>query len=219
MLRNVLKKLARLAFWGALALLILILGPRALTGLVTLNRIHPADQVSPQPVAIVFGAGLRRDGGPSAVLRDRVRTAAELYFEGKVRMLLLSGDNSDPAYDEPTAMYEYARSLGVPDAALVRDYAGRRTYDTCYRADAIFQVQGAILVTQAYHLPRAVYTCNALGLPSQGVPAQESRYWQGALTFWKMRELGATMVALWEIHITQPLPILGEPEPISMEAR
>ncbi len=213
------KKLVRLAFWGALIAAALIFGPRALTELVTLGRIHNAEVVSPQPVAIVFGAGLRRDGGPSAVLRDLVRTASELYFQGKVSKLLLSGDNSAPGYDEPTAMYQYARSLGVPEAALVRDFAGRRTYDTCYRAAAIFQVEGAILVTQAYHLPRAVYTCNALGLPSLGVPADESRYWRGALTFWKMRELVATTVALWEVHVTQPLPILGAPEPISLEAQ
>jgi len=109
----------------------------------------PADRV-----AIVFGAGLQRDGTPSAVLRDRVATAASLYFEGKVQKLLMSGDNRFLDYNEPGSMKAYAISLGVPGEDIVLDYAGRRTYDTCYRAREIFGLDEAILVTQTYHLPR-----------------------------------------------------------------
>ncbi len=116
---------------GLFSLLGLIL-PRILTGLYAAARIFTPEAVSAQRVAIVFGAGLRRDGTPTAILRDRVMTAARLYFDGKVQKLLMSGDNRFENYNEPGAMREYALSLGVPDEAIVLDYAGRRTYDTCY---------------------------------------------------------------------------------------
>jgi SanA protein len=94
------------------------------------------------------------------------------------------------------------------------DYAGRRTYDTCYRARAIFGVQEAILVTQGFHLPRALYTCNQLGVQAIGVSADLRDYRRGALVYWHARETPATLVALWEVQISRPLPVLGYPEPI-----
>ncbi len=100
---------------------------------------------------------------PPRYLQDRVQTAANLYFAGKVEKLLMSGDNRFVDYNEPAVMRKVALSLGVPEEAIVLDYAGRRTYDTCYRAKAIFGVTEAILVTQAFHLPRAIYLCNRLG--------------------------------------------------------
>ena len=111
------------------------------------------------PAAIVFGAGLWRDGSPSPVLQDRVATAADLYFSGKVKKILMSGDNRFIYYNEPGAMKKFALSLGVPEEDIVLDYAGRRTYDTCYRARAIFGLKEAILVTQSFHLPRALILC------------------------------------------------------------
>jgi SanA protein len=165
-------------------------------------------------VAIVFGAGLWWDGSPSPVLRDRVATAAQLYFSGKVKKILMSGDNRFLDYNEPGAMRAYALGLGVPETDIVLDYAGRRTYDTCYRARAIFGVQEAILVTQGFHLPRALYTCNQLGVQAIGVSADLRDYRRGALVYWHARETPATLVALWEVHLSRPLPVLGYPEPI-----
>ena len=195
------------------ALVVLTL-PRLITALFTLPRTYRVGEVPSKPAAIVFGAGLWYDGSPSPVLRDRVATAAQLYFDGKVKKLLMSGDNSYIYYNEPGAMQEYALSLGVPEADIVLDYAGRRTYDTCYRAKEIFGLKEAILVTQAFHLPRAVYTCNQLGLQSIGVPADLRDYRRGARVYWHARETFATLVALWEVHFSRPLPVLGEPEPI-----
>jgi len=177
-------------------------------------RLASVESVQADRVAIVFGAGLRRDGTPSPVLRDRIATAARLYFEGKVEKLLMSGDNRFEDYNEPGAMKAYAVGLGVPPEDIVLDYAGRRTYDTCYRARDIFRLNSAILVTQAFHLPRALYTCNHLGLPAVGVPADQREYRQASRLYWKIRETLATMAALWEIHVTRPVPVLGDPEPI-----
>jgi len=176
-----------------------------------IEKVGDAPQI---PAAIVFGAGLWGDGSPTPVLKDRVATAAELFFEGKVEKLLMSGDNRVVNYNEPAAMRDYALELGVPNEAIVLDYAGRRTYDTCYRARDIFKVKKALLVTQKYHLFRALYICNNLGVQSMGVIADRRDYHQISLLHWKMRELPAAIVTIWEIHITKPIPVLGEPEPI-----
>ncbi len=171
----------------------------------------------PKPVAIVFGAGLWRDGTPTPILQDRIATAADLYLSGKVQKLLLSGDNRFVYYNEPEAMRQYALQLGVPDEALVLDYAGRRTYDTCYRAQAIFGVTEALVVTQRYHLYRAVYTCRALGLDAVGVAADRRTYRTGPYLYWNLREILATSRAVLDVHLTHPLPVLGKPEPIFSE--
>jgi SanA protein len=197
----------------AVALLVTLL-PQLVTRLYTLPRLYSVADVPASPVAIVFGAGLRRDGTPSPVLRDRIDTAVELYSAGKVQKLLMSGDNRFIEYNEPGAMQEYAISQGIPPEDIVLDYAGRRTYDTCYRAKHIFQVENAILVTQGFHLPRAVYVCKSLGLPAVGVSADTRQYRSFSRLYWGMRETVATLVALWEVHISQPLPVMGNPEPI-----
>lgn len=197
---------------------ILIFGlPRLVSGLYSISRIASVDSASQRPVAIVFGAGLLRDGSPTPVLRDRVETAAELYFAGKVQKLLMSGDNRFVEYNEPAAMRAYALELGVPDDAIVLDYAGRRTYDTCYRAKEIFGVDQALLVTQRFHLPRALVICNGLGIEGQGVSADRRAYRRSSLGIWNLRELPATLVAFIDTFITRPLPVLGDKEPIFPE--
>lgn len=185
-----------------------------ITQLYSRPRIYRTDTVPAAPVAIVFGAGLWRDGTPTPVLRDRVSTAADLFFAGKVQKLLMSGDNSYIYYNEPGAMRTYALSLGVPEDAIVLDYAGRRTYDTCYRAKHIFGLSQAILVTQNFHLPRAIFTCNALGISAVGVSADRRIYSRTPYLFWNLRELPASLVAIWQVWVSRPIPILGAPEPI-----
>ena len=194
--------------------LVVIVLPRLITALFAAPRTYSAQSVPPAPVAIVFGAGLWRDGTPTTILRDRISTAADLYFNGKVKKILMSGDNSYIDYNEPGAMRQYALSLGVPEEDIVLDYAGRRTYDTCYRASAIFGVKQAILVTQGFHLPRALYTCNVLGLKAVGVASDHQVYRKSSMIFWNLRELAATLTALVQVHLTHPMPILGDHEPI-----
>jgi SanA protein len=196
-----------------LGLLILIIS-RLVTGLYARPKIYTATEVPARHVAIVFGAGLWRNGTATPVLIDRVTSAANLYFTGKVEKLLMSGDNRFVDYNEPAVMRTLALSLGVPEDAIVLDYAGRRTYDTCYRAKAIFGVTGAILVTQAFHLPRAIYLCNRLGVDSLGVEADLRLYCKNSMLYWNMRELLATVAALWDVNIGHPVPVLGDPEPI-----
>jgi SanA protein len=206
-----------IAQWLVIILIIgvLILGlSRTITGLQAISRLYDVQNAPQKPVAIVFGAGLTRDGRPTSVLRDRVETAAELYFTGKVKKILMSGDNRFSDYNEPGAMRAYALSLGVPDQAIVLDYAGRRSYDTCYRAKAIFGVQQALLVTQNFHLPRALYLCNALGIQADGVSADLHPYRDSVQFIWNLRELPASLTAILDVHIRHPIPVLGKPEPI-----
>jgi len=188
--------------------------PRLITSITSISKIKTIANIANEKVAIVFGAGLLRDGTPSPVLKDRVSTAAQLYFAGKIQKILMSGDNRFVDYNEPASMQAYALELGVPEEAIILDYAGRRTYDTCYRAKNIFGLDQAILVTQKYHLPRALFTCNGIGLKSIGVTADLRTYHPHSLTFWNFRELPATLVALWQVWVSHPLPVMGDPEPI-----
>jgi len=191
--------------------------PRLLTIWISKKNIYSLDSVPTRRVAIVFGAGLWRDGRPTPVLRDRVATASSLYFQGKVEKLLMSGDNRFLYYNEPAAMKAYALELGIPEEDIVLDYAGRRTYDTCYRARDIFKVNDVILITQKFHISRAIFVCKALGVSAIGVPVDQysqSGYRRSSLFYWNLREIPATLVALWELYISRPVPVLGVSEPI-----
>ena len=206
----ILKLLLILIILGILVLAI----SRLVTGLYAHGKVYSVSEVPVRRVAIVFGAGLWRNGSPTPVLADRVTQAANLYFAGKVEKLLMSGDNRFVDYNEPEAMRRLAISLGVPNDAIVLDYAGRRTYDTCYRAKVIFKVDQAILVTQAFHMPRAIYLCNRLGVDSLGVDSDLQTYRKSSLLYWNARELFATAAAMWDVNIGHPIPVLGKQEPI-----
>jgi SanA protein len=114
-------------------------------------------------------------------------------------------------------MRQYALSLGVPDSAIALDFAGRRTYDTCYRAGAIFGIHEAILVTQQFHMPRALFLCNALGINAYGVEANNNHYRKLSLLLWNFREQIATVGAFIDVYVSNPLPVLGSPEPLFMD--
>lgn len=195
-----------------IGLLVLAL-PRMITGIYAASRIYEVSNVPARRVAVVFGAGLLRDGSPTAVLRDRVQQAANLYFAKKAEKLLMSGDNRFVNYNEPESMRQYALSLGVPKEDIVLDYAGRSTYDTCYRAKAIFGLKNTILVTQKFHLARAIFICNTLGLDAIGVESDMREYMNSSLFWWNARELFATIQAFSDL-IWRPQPVLGDPEPI-----
>jgi SanA protein len=198
---------ATVALLGVLALAL----SRLVTSFFASPRLFNTDSVPQEQIAIVFGAGLRRDGSPSPLLRDRVDTAAELYFTGKVEKLLMSGSSDFRYHNEPRSMQEYALALGVPAQDILLDESGSRTYDTCFRARSAYQIERAILVTQGFHLPRALYICNAVGVRSTGVPADLRVYRPRSMAYWNFRESLATLVALWEVHVVPPQPVTDNP--------
>jgi vancomycin permeability regulator SanA len=175
--------------------------PRWILGWSLAPRIYSLEQPpeGERPYAIVFGAGLRRNGQPTVVLSDRVGAAAQLYHLGLVRQLLMSGTKRD-GYDEPLAMAREAQALGVPAEAIVLDEGGTRTLETCRRARDVFAIDSAYLVTQRYHLPRALVTCDGLGLAADGLAA-DLRSYRGT-RYWALREIPATLVALVEAYLT-----------------
>lgn len=163
-------------------------------------------------VAIVYGAAVRPGGYLSAVLQDRMETAIALYEAGYVDKLLVSGDNRTADYNEPAAMMAYALARGVDPADVQPDFAGLRTYDTCYRARHIFGVETAVLVTQEFHLPRALFTCRNMGIEAVGVSSDLRPY--ARARWFEIRETGATLRALWDVVEQRPATILGEPIPL-----
>ena len=175
------------------------------------RSIYTVAEVPADDVAIVFGAAVYGDR-LSGILSDRMDTAVQLYQAGTVQKIIVSGDNRFEDYDEPTAMMEYAIEQGVAAEDIQPDFAGRRTYDTCYRAREIFQLESAILVTQQFHLPRALFTCQQLGIEVTGVASDPQLYRDAG--WYEARETLATAVALWDVIRQQPAPVLGDPIPI-----
>lgn len=207
--------MSRRLWWlvGGVSLAALALvAPRVYTELTYRAHITTAEAAPPVRVAIVFGAGLSRNGRPTPVLYDRVATAVSLYQAGKADTLLMSGDGTTNA--ETRAMRQTALELGVPDSAIWLDPAGLDTYATCYRAKALFGVTNALLVTQNFHLPRALFICEALGLTARGVMADQRTYRRSSLAYWNFREIFATANAWWDVNVAHPTPILDESLPI-----
>lgn len=135
----------------------------------TADRLRTTADAPSAPVAVVFGAGLWKGGKPSPYLAHRLDAAATLYRHGRIEVVLVTGDNSREDYDEPDAMRGYLTAHGVPDGRIVSDYAGFDTWDSCVRARKIFGVDRAVLISQGFHIRRAVALCEAAGVDSYGV--------------------------------------------------
>ena len=125
---------------------------------------------------VVLGAGINWDGSPSAVLKDRLEVAIELYKSGIAPKIIMSGDNSDSTYNEVMAMANYAIAQGVDEDDIFCDHAGVSTYDSMYRVKNVFSVSRCIVVTQEYHLYRALYDARAFDLDARGVASDRSVY-------------------------------------------
>jgi len=181
----------------------------------TLHRlqIYSADRLpSVGGAVLVLGAGVYGDGEPTMILEGRLRTALELYQGGKVRWFLVSGDNRHSTYNEPQAMRRWLIKQGVPLTNIVSDYAGLRTWDSLKRAQAVFGLRQVVVVTSDFHLPRALYLADHMGLRAWGVPAKtDDRPWASRVRFWT-REYIARHLALWDAWFP-PDTRLGPREP------
>ncbi|MFD0267861.1 vancomycin high temperature exclusion protein [Streptomyces sp. NPDC127106] len=158
----------RRAVQAVMAGCVLAMLPSAWTHAVAADRLHRTADTPPAEVAVVFGAGLWH-GRPTPYLARRLDAAVELYRTGKVKVVLVTGDNSRTEYDEPGAMRTYLTGHGVPDAHIVSDHAGFDTWDSCVRAREIFGVERAVLISQGFHIRRAVALCRAAGVDAYGV--------------------------------------------------
>lgn len=185
-------------------------GAVGLVGLLLINifinsryssQIYTLDGAPEAGTAIVFGAGVYPNSGrPSAVLRERLDVGAELLETGKVQQVLLSGAGSGER-NEVNVMAEYMAELSISEASLLEDQQGVRTLATCQRAAEDFGVEEALLVSQAFHLPRALFLCEAFGIEAQGVQADQHDYSPLNLIIWNVRESIATAYAWFEVKL------------------
>ncbi|MFC0096463.1 vancomycin high temperature exclusion protein [Micromonospora marina] len=163
------------------------------------GRLFDAADVPQTPVALVLGTKVAPDGTPAPFLAGRLEIARRLYAAGKVQVLLLSGDNMDRDYDEPGAMRRWLVDRGVPAEKTVLDHAGFDTYDSCVRAHRVFGVRRATVVTQSFHLPRAVALCRDAGIDAVGVGDDTARRHAGQWRISSTREYGACVKAAVDV--------------------
>lgn len=206
----------RLLYAGLAAVLlgaILVAGCVAWVDRGAQGHIYSFDAVPAAPVALVLGARVEPDGQPTPFLADRLELARRLYVAGKVRAILVSGDNSTTHYDEPDAMRAWLIARGVPARIVVADYAGFDTYDSCSRATRVFGVTRAIVVTQNYHLPRAVSLCRHLGIEADGVGTGAREYGWSAWWYATIRDKLACVKAVADLATHRSPVFLGPHEP------
>jgi vancomycin permeability regulator SanA len=198
---------------GALGLGVLaaIGGSVAFVRKTAAGHLFTASEVPAAPVSLVLGAQVYPDGTPSPFLAARLDLAKQLYDAGRVHAILVSGDNMAPEYDEPDAMRAYLINAGVPSTQVIADYAGFDTYDSCVRAKKIFGVDELIVVTQGYHLPRAVATCILVGVKANGVGDYTVRRFLGPWRSGAIRDQVACVKTMIDV-LTDRQPILGPRE-------
>lgn len=181
----------------------------------TAERILSAEEAADMDAdcILILGCGVREDDTPSLMLRDRLETGIALYEAGAAEKLLMSGDHGRKEYDEVNTMKDFAMERGIPSEDIFMDHAGFSTYDSMYRARDVFCAKKVIIVTQAYHLPRALYVAEKLGLEAYGVAALDVNY-HGQM-YRELREMLARAKDFCSAWL-QPAPkYLGEAIPVS----
>jgi SanA protein len=172
----------------------------------------------PAQAALVLGAQVGPDGRPSAMLEDRVRAAAALYRDRRVAKVLVSGDHGTRGYDEVGAMRRRLLALGVPAQDIFEDHAGFDTWDSMVRAKEVFQVKTAVVVTQRFHLPRALWLARRAGLRADGLAADARSY--GAISReLQAREIVARVKAVGDVVTGAGPRLLGPRHPIAGDGR
>jgi SanA protein len=173
--------------------------------------IPSVDELEGAEVVIILGAGVYQSGELTPILKDRVDTAIVIYRNGLVEKILVSGDNASKDYNEVVPVWEYLIAAGIPESDIFLDYAGFDTYDTMYRARDVFEVDSAIVVTQDFHLPRAVFLAQELNIEIQGLSPVRDK----SGTFNSFREVLARVKAALDVIVKSDPTYLGESIPIS----
>ncbi|PPK64255.1 vancomycin permeability regulator SanA [Actinokineospora auranticolor] len=186
-----------------------LFGPLLWIRVSTGGGVYGVADAPSAPVAIVLGAGLRSDGTPKPYLEARLADARTLYESGRVRAILVSGDHGTPHHDEVAAMTTWLVDRGVPAERVVADHAGFDTYDSCVRAREIFGVSKAVVVTQGFHIRRAVFLCRNAGIEAVGVASEapggnDGKYW--------LREVPAAIKAVFDAVFDPDPRFLGPRE-------
>lgn len=179
---------------------------------VTNSDLVEISYVQPECI-MVLGAAVNPDGTPSPMLEDRLDTGIELYFRGVAPKLLLTGDNGQMEYNEVQSMLDYALAAGVPEEDIFLDHAGFSTYDSVYRASYVFGIESMVVVTQKYHLYRALHGCRRMGIDAVGAAAEQEVY--SGQEFREAREALARVKDFVKWQIKPEATFLGEAIPIN----
>lgn len=211
--KRLLPKLKVLLIVGVFFSIGLVLGLKWQVDTVARPSLRTLSTVRPAQAAIVFGAFVYPNGTPCLVLQDRLEMGLQLYRKGIVEKLLLTGDHGRANYDEVNAMRVYLENRGIPREALYCDHAGFDTYDSLYRARHIFEAKSLVLVTQSFHLNRALYIAKALDIRCEGVASDQRAIPE--IRSLKTRELLANFKALQDVLTERESKYLGPPVPLS----
>lgn len=205
-----LKKIILFSVIGLVLIIFVILGIEAIFKRNTQDLIYRnISELPNSKTVIILGASVHADGKLSPILQDRVDTAIKLFKQGKVENFLVTGDHRSEDYNEIGAMVGYLEEKGIDTAKITSDHAGLDTYDSMYRAGKLFGIENAIVVTQEFHLPRALFIASNLGYNYLGFPADQRAY-QTEYRL-KQREKLANLKALWEVLLKK--------EPKTLEPR
>ena len=203
------KMFIRVLFWlifAAVILTLTIVGINLYIVIKEKSRIislEEADEFQADCI-VVLGAGIRDDGSPTWMLEDRIKIGDKLYQNHAADKIIMSGDHGRENHDEVNTMKSYAMGEGIPSEDIFMDHAGFETYDSLYRARDIFGAKKVIIVTQEYHLYRALYIADQLGLDARGVTS-DLRFYSKKMAYWKFREYLARVKSFVKC-ITQPEP-------------
>lgn len=208
MVRGIFKWLLFLLFLFGLGCVLVV----AYIDISTARFIYGFKETPPKAqVALVLGASVASNGTLSPVMKERADRAATLYESGVVSKILVTGDNSTLQYDEVYPVGKYLLALGIPQQDIFLDYAGFDTYSSMYRARDVFGVRRLLVVSQQYHLPRALFIARALGLDAYGADAsQGEKYF-----YYSVREIPASLKAALDIASGRMPKYLGEQFPVS----
>ena len=175
-LLKILKNIIKVVMTIVMTLIVFIVGTNIYVKVVSGKFIISGDENVDADCILVLGAGVRPDKTPSLMLKDRLDKAVKIYKKYGGKKILVSGDHRSEYYDEVSTMKNYLVDAGVKEEDIILDHMGLSTYDSMYRAREIFNVKKVIIITQKYHMYRAIYDARQLGMEAYGVCAKEVRY-------------------------------------------
>lgn len=168
-----------------------------------IKKLYPnIHAIEPAPYAIILGASVQKNGNPSDALRDRLLVGQALYEQKIVPKLLVTGDDGLYHIDETKVMRAFLEENGVPPNDIIEDGHGYRTYESCKRAVQEYGIKRAIIVTQRFHIGRALYLCNQLGLDAWGISSDLTAYVR--IVYFTARDMAASLEAWWDVNIKAP---------------
>ena len=212
MLKKWFRRLFVTAALGGIAVALVAAAGGIYLGQRARGHVYAVADVPAAPVALVLGAQVDPGDVPSPFLAARLELARQLYASGKVKAILVSGDHMHWDYNEPGAMHDWLVAHGVPSEKIALDHAGFDTYDSCVRADKVFGVRQLIVVTQTYHIDRAVALCRSVGVQADGVADDSVKIYTRQWIASSVREPPAAIKALWDLLSHRDPVFLGRHE-------